>query len=63
MPNAVVSIEEPETEDGTGSITVYKTSSSIDGALKAATVTVSPWATIECRAMNGDGTIDLSEFP
>ena len=62
-PNAVVSIKEPETDGGTGMITVYKTSSSIDGALKAATITVSPWATIECSAMNEDGTIDLSEFP
>lgn len=62
-PNAVVSIKEPESADGTGTITVYKTSSSIDGALKAATITVSPWATIECSAMNPDGTIDLSQFP
>lgn len=62
-PNAVVSITDPETEDGAGTITVYKTSSSIDGALKAATVTVSPWATIECSAMNEDGTIDLSQLP
>lgn len=62
-PNAVVSIKEPETEGGTGLITVYKTSSSIDGALKAATITVSPWAMIECSAMNADGTIDLSEYP
>lgn len=62
-PNAVIAIKEPETEGGDGKIIIYKTSSSIDGALRSATLNVSPWATVETTASNSDGTIDLSGSP
>lgn len=62
-PNAVIVINEPETAGGDGIITIYKTSSSIDGALKSATLSVSPWAKVETTAFNPDGTIDFSGSP
>ncbi|WP_290540856.1 DUF5018 domain-containing protein [Alistipes sp.] len=63
MPNAVILIKEPERAGALGSITVYKTSSNIDGALKSAVIEISPWATIESAAMNQDGSFDLTTLP
>lgn len=61
---ATIRVVEPETEGGTGKIVIYKTSSSIDAALKSATVTISPWATVESSAMDAStGIIDLSGSP
>lgn len=62
-PNAVIAIKDPETAGGVGTVTVYKTSSSLDGALKSASLAISPWATFETSALNPDGTIDLSGKP
>lgn len=61
-PSALIAIKAPEAESN-GQVTIYKTSSSLDAALKSAELVVSPWATIETTALNPDGTIDLSDKP
>lgn len=63
-PRATIRIVEPETAGGMGKIIIYKVSSAIDAALKSATLTVSPWATVESSSMNPiSGIIDLSTQP
>ena len=64
MPNATIRVSEPEAEGGKGKIVIYKTSSSLDGALKQATLTASPWATVKSAALDpSTGIIDLSQTP
>lgn len=61
---ATIRIVEPEPADGTGKIIIYKTSSAIDAALKSATLTISPWATIESSGWNpANNILDLSQLP
>ncbi len=59
-----VAIREPANAGEHGKIVVAKTSSSIDGALREVALNVSPWATVECDAMDpATGYIDFSNKP
>lgn len=60
----VVVVNEPESEGEHGKVVVAKTSSSIDGALHEVALTVSPWATVTCSALDPTtGYIDFSGLP
>ncbi len=59
-----VVVRDPANEGAHGQLIVAKTSSSIDGALREVALNVSPWATIECTAMDpATGYIDFSNKP
>ena len=63
-PRTTIVVNEPVAPGENGSIVIYKTSSSLDGALHAATIEVSPWATFECPAYDpATGMIDMSGNP
>ena len=55
---ATIKVEDPTQSGGTGTITIYKTSSAIDGVLRSAQISLvtSPWATTDLPS----GTVDLS---
>ena len=62
IPNPLITIKSPENEGENGIIVIYKTSSSIDAAIRSAQLFTSPWATIESTAMDSEGYIDLSQM-
>ena len=62
IPNPLITIKSPENEGENGIIVIYKTSSSIDAAIRSAQLFSSPWATIESTAMDSEGYIDLSQM-
>lgn len=64
MERATIVVSAPVSEGEHGKISIYKTSSSIDGALHSAVVSVSPWATFECSSYDPEtGIFDLSGLP
>ena len=50
IPNPLITIKSPENEGEKWIIVIYKTSSSIDAAIRSAQLFSSPWAAIESTA-------------
>lgn len=60
----MIVVTEPEAAGANGKVAVFKTSSSVEAYMHAAAITVSPWATVECSAMDPvTGYIDFSKLP